>query len=550
MFEHATLQEAYTGALIAGKGKALNNINVIMERSKTKNEDWVRVRFGAGTPWRRCWCVISPPEEKQYQKLQKEINKKKSVYDRSRPPILKGDLKFYDSRKVTKKTQPIATIADVYSAFAIYPQSKPLIDQSTLVKVEGTITIHSSPPTATEGFVFVMPEVHPAVSGFEMMLRWLFPLFDTFALYGRPGRLIADTLDPRSLMFAMPRERRYGYLEILDVSSLILTDGSQGWREVEWRRKMKELTAKRMSTLANVNKSSRMSINGPRSSRSNLATRSHIGFDDSASIKSSPSIRHTTSPGDIHHKQPGRVDSAPPAATSFTPPLKQSDLGTHHRSQSETHNLDRYQNQNLPPFDSSFDSAPTPPPHGAAYQAAREGSSLRYRSDMAATPERVSSEDESGLVGPPVRELEELQVSNSVQPVATPPAFAHGPGALPISIPYHSAELRRENSRMSVATLTQLAGASPAGASAAAAAAAMRANGNGIGSSNERARHNVSRQVEDMGQSGVNTKANNTGTRANIDGYEEGLVAESSGHAASGSLHTTRSLVSYHFHTP
>src|SRR6266704_6545685 len=44
MYEHATLQEAYTGSLIAGKGKALNNIRTILERTKVKREDWARVR--------------------------------------------------------------------------------------------------------------------------------------------------------------------------------------------------------------------------------------------------------------------------------------------------------------------------------------------------------------------------------------------------------------------------------------------------------------------------------------------------------------------------
>ena len=116
MFEHATLQEAYTGALIAGKGKALNNINLIMDRTRTRTEDWARVRFGAGTPWRRCWCVITPPDEKEVQRLQKQLNKKRSAYDRSRPPALKGDIKFYDSKK-TKKLKPIATITDAYSAW-------------------------------------------------------------------------------------------------------------------------------------------------------------------------------------------------------------------------------------------------------------------------------------------------------------------------------------------------------------------------------------------------------------------------------------------------
>ena len=225
MFEHSTLQEAYTGSLIAGKGRYLNGIKQIMERSKFAYDDWARVRFGAGTPWRRCWCVISPPDEKEWQKSQKTV-KKSSTYNRAQLP--KGDIKFYDTRKITKKTKPIATISDAYAAYAIYPQSKPLVEQSTLVKLEGLVTIHGGQETTTEGFVFVMPEVHAAVSGFEMMLRWLFPVYDTFGLYGRPNRLIADTLDARGLMFAMPKDRRYGYLDILDVSGLIHEKGSQG----------------------------------------------------------------------------------------------------------------------------------------------------------------------------------------------------------------------------------------------------------------------------------------------------------------------------------
>lgn len=106
MYEHSTLQEAYTGALIAGKGKTLNNINVVMERARFKTEEWVRVRFGAGVPWRRCWCVISPPDEKEYAKMQKEL-KKRSPYDRSPVPVLKGDIKFYDTRKDGKKQKKL-----------------------------------------------------------------------------------------------------------------------------------------------------------------------------------------------------------------------------------------------------------------------------------------------------------------------------------------------------------------------------------------------------------------------------------------------------------
>lgn len=284
MYEHSTLQEAYTGALIAGRGKTLNNINVIMERSRIKSEQWVRVRFGAGVPWRRCWCVISPPDEKEFQKMQKEL-KKRSPYDRSHAPALKGDIKFYDTRKdgkKQKKAQPIATITDAYSAYAIYPQAKSLVDASTLLKIEGNVTVHADPPSTTEGFIFIMPEVHPAVSGFEMLLRFLIPAWDAFALYGRPGKLVASILDPRSLMFAMPKHKKYGYLEVLDISNLILDESSSNWAEREWRKRLKESTGTRMNALEDGTRSHSRSASrsSNRLSFGSGGNRPKVGFAD------------------------------------------------------------------------------------------------------------------------------------------------------------------------------------------------------------------------------------------------------------------------------
>lgn len=305
MYEHSTLQEAYTGALIAGRGKTLNNINVILERARFPTESWVRVRFGAGVPWRRCWCVISPPDEKEYAKQQKEM-KKRSAYDRSSTPALKGDIKFYDQRKEgkkQKKLQPIASITDAYAAYAIYPQAKSLVDASTLIKIEGSVSIHTDPPSSTEGFVFVMPEIHPMVTGFEMLLRNLLPTWDTFGLYGRPGRLVASVLDQRSLMFAMPKHKRYGYLEILDVAALINEHGSSSWNEREWRKRLKEITGTRMNAIEEgAPRTGRNSANSPMG-----GLRPKVGFaDDGASTRSSRS--HS-----LNGSGP-RTDSTPPDA--------------------------------------------------------------------------------------------------------------------------------------------------------------------------------------------------------------------------------------------
>ncbi|KAF6839892.1 ph domain protein [Colletotrichum plurivorum] len=453
IFEHSTLQEAYTGALIAGKGKSLNNINLIMDRSKFKTEEWVRVRFGAGVPWRRCWCVISPPDEKEYQKAQKEM-RKKSPYDRHMP-VLKGDIRFYDTKKdgkKQKKARPIATITDAYSSYAIYPQAKSLIDASTLLKIEGNITIHSEPPSSTEGFVFIMPETHPAVSGFEMLLRFLFPTWDTFGLYGRPGRLVASVLDPRSLMFAMPKHRRYGYLEILDVSGLILTEGSSSWSEREWRKRLKELTGKRMNAVdegtaattrqrSGSKKSNRLSFgNGS----SPVPVKPKVGFaDDAISNRSSRSMSLGA---------PNRSETAPAVTSARAPPpLAGIQKANHARNSSDPHLLGH-----APPrvdergYDSSYSNS---------YNNSYNNSPAR-----GPTPVRgilrsgTQSSDEDTARSTPVRDFEtESRILESPEPVSVPPAFNHGPQAKPAGKPYHSPDLRRATSRLSNTTLSQLA---------------------------------------------------------------------------------------------
>jgi len=471
MFEHASLQELYTGSLIAGKGKHLNNIRVIMERSKFALEDWVRVRFGAGTPWRRCWCVIEPPNEKDWQKSQKSL-KKKSAYER--PQLPKGDIKFYDSKK-TKKTVPIATITDAYSAYAIYPQSKPLIDQSTLVKLEGRITIHSKPESKTEGFVFVMPEVHPAVSGFEMMLRWLFPVYDAFGLYGRPTRLIADTLDARGLMFAMPKERRYGYLEILDVTTLIHTQGSDKWTEREWRKQLKDATSRRMQLTTQSGTS--INLGGRGAHRASLGSRNGVRYDDNGSTQSIPSAsQNHNEVTDANFATPNRVATAPPNA--------QYSGRSHHRSASESvaspsPTKNRRQNQGYVPSRLSVDQdigrpiepAPASPALQPPYQSGRpntyQAPEGRSDSDSEPQPYHINTEE--------VRS--EVVQQSPPAPVMTPPNFQHQAFDQPRRRPDVRPDLRREKSRMSDATLHQLVDASKmhnGGVAGAAAAAAWR----------------------------------------------------------------------------
>ncbi|GLA60219.1 hypothetical protein AtubIFM54640_000665 [Aspergillus tubingensis] len=432
LFEHTSLYEAYTGSIIAGKGKGLNSIKTILDRHRYKHEDWARVRFGAGTPWRRCWFVITPPNEKEFQKAQKSI-KKKSAYDRA-PRLITGDIKFYDTKK-TKKARPIATITDAYAAYAIYPQSRALIEQSTLVKIEGKITVHSQTESTTDGFVFVMPEVHPAVSGFEMMLRFLVPTFDTFNLYGRPTRLIAATNHIKSIMFAFPNQRRYGYLDILDISSLMQTPGSQDWSEAEWRQQLKEATARRMAAAGS--RTSSISASKPRF-RSTMPNRQSNG-------RTMTHQRNCTSPVNRLDSNQSNDAVAPgaPSDVSISP--------IHHsRGSSDTAGFASIIKQA---------QAAEASPASSDQELVARGSERPGTSGV--DDHRSTGSDRHQQLDPDDEPLgHHFRSTSPPSPVVLPPAFTHAPGEMPAMRPQPSPDLRKATNRMSDATLTQLLAAS------------------------------------------------------------------------------------------
>jgi len=476
MYEHATLQEAYTGSIIAGKGKHLNSIKQIMERTRYPTNDWVRVRFGAGTPWRRCWCVISPPTEKDVAaaKKQEKSLKKRSAYDRS-PLDVKGDIKFYENRNIKKKTKPIATISDAFSAYAIYPQNKDLIEQSTLLKVEGLITIHSEPATTTEGFVFIMPESHAMVTGFEMLLKFLLPIYDVFNLYGRPDRLIADSNNTRSLMFGMPSNRRYGYLELIDVAGLIHTEGSTKWNEREWRAQMKGLTSKRMAMPLPSERTGSMSTHRRTASRSSLGNspanrststlpshgRPGVKFgDENNAFRSTPSSRSgSPAPPPDPALMPGAVRRAE------SPNLRESPA-RHNRSASDALSYARtpvkasrlsneinHYNEDNPAM------PPQPPVHGGPSQPHRGMQEQDYDngeySDRETTPEYEGNSMPDLVSRPPVS-----AVTPSTQPVplpvSAPPAFSHAHRAQPPVKPGTITGLQNVTNNLDPATMAQL----------------------------------------------------------------------------------------------
>ena len=411
---------------------------VILEKTRFKYEDWVRVRVSPGTPWRRCWCVITPPDEKEAKKLLRAQKKnKKSSYDRS-TVVVKGTVKFYESKK-TKKTKPLVTVFDAYSAFAIYPQSRPLIEQSTLVKIEGQITIHTQPEETRESFVFVLPELHPGVSGLEIMLRFLFPVFDTFHLYGRPTRLLADRVSTRSLMFAMPCGRKVAYLDNLDVGTLIHTEGSHTWSEEEWRKRMKEATARRMASNSVQSNSRASSVAGSRYQRSSLPARNGMairfgGANGGARLENNHSTDAVFAGGQRHSVAGSGHASAEGLVSN----------GYGRGTPSSRNSVDK-------PVLEGIAEQSTPRPDAiSSYDGIHHESTSSKGSSESSDSPRPNSSAGRHTFG-------QMRPNTPPTSMLAPPKFVHGAKDMPHHRPRPSSELKRANSRVSYGTLSQMA---------------------------------------------------------------------------------------------
>ena len=159
---------------------------------------------------------------------------------------------------------------------------------------------------------------------------------------------------------------------------------------------------------------------------------------------------------------------------------------------------------------------PPVPPHASPFGASpvsgpASGPSRLYVPDFAATPETASSEE--GQVGPPIHDFDGMRRMQTPEPVIQPPRFSHAPDDKPNTRPYHSPEMRRANSRLSINTLNQLA-----------TAGNVSANPDLWSPESERSseeQNEISRQEHDQrGLPPVHLHANNTGIPADFGSRE------------------------------
>lgn len=237
-YEHQALQEAYTGALLSARGLQLSDIRTILSATRYDHAEWVKIRYGSGTAWKRCYMVIQPLS-----------NKKKGLSE--------GRISIYEN-DTCKKREILGEITGITSVCAVYPQLHFFIDRSTMLKLEGTIFFrqhggkkrnHSYDTLSdhNEASLFILPEEHNSVPGYDTLIRFLIPIFDAFGKYGRPKRLKADRMDPDSLLFGLPTLPSVYYLEVDDLLSSMQSLQYLGWTSAQWRLQIKLFLTRKLS---------------------------------------------------------------------------------------------------------------------------------------------------------------------------------------------------------------------------------------------------------------------------------------------------------------
>ncbi|KAI8444367.1 hypothetical protein BY996DRAFT_2754019 [Phakopsora pachyrhizi] len=238
-WERSRLFEIYTGTLLGLRVPQSSDLPPIKEIT----EGWLTVRFPGDTEWVRVWCTITDKNhmhsggsgggrssvsaqghrESLWNRRASLFNlagfgnRSSSQPDHHTGPSPPSDLEseptlVFHSKKGNKRSI-LGSMTALTLAAAVYPESRALIEASTIFKLEGTFKrlnpddssdqhhIQSHSQLGPEGFILATPGEGNSLND---MLAWLLGIMGAFNLYGRPNQLNYDPSDPSSLYFAYP----------------------------------------------------------------------------------------------------------------------------------------------------------------------------------------------------------------------------------------------------------------------------------------------------------------------------------------------------------
>lgn len=158
-FEKQRLHQLFTHKLLISKE---------VEVRKNIHSSYLQVRLPGTTLWQKYWVVL--PDNKKTKATQKTIM-------------------LYETKK--SKT-PLLTLSDITRVHAIYPESAQLIENGSMIRMDCKL---KGEEAATCWFM---------ANECQLTVQWLFSIYDTFKLYGRPACLLKDSFNPSSLNFGEP----------------------------------------------------------------------------------------------------------------------------------------------------------------------------------------------------------------------------------------------------------------------------------------------------------------------------------------------------------
>ena len=175
-------------------------------------DGWVKVRIAGRTDWRSFWMVISagigghgldsgsissleqqPGSQRPTHALRKKrLSSLFGARDNSpprSPASARPIIQFYLSNKQKDMKKPEFSMKEVTQAFAVYPERPDLIEQASLIKVEGLMgdDVAAGTMRNREGWLLIIPEpsghhTPPAVE----MRKFLIGMILIMSLCGRP----------------------------------------------------------------------------------------------------------------------------------------------------------------------------------------------------------------------------------------------------------------------------------------------------------------------------------------------------------------------------
>ncbi|EFP82606.1 uncharacterized protein PGTG_08802 [Puccinia graminis f. sp. tritici CRL 75-36-700-3] len=270
-WERSRLFEIYTGTLLGLR--FFNHLDSPTPNEKA--EGYLTIRFPKDTEWTKVWAVLvrdkallNGTAPQNYYLKDNKWNRRGSLFNlaglvnktqhspSSSTTLIDPDatrtepgLVFYPKKGAKKH---IGILTNISFAAAVYPESRALIESSTMFKLEGRfegiMASHDGRPSESqtasvdqEGFILATPD-----EGTECdMLGWLLGVMSAFRLYGKPAKFNYDPTDPNSFYFAYPigpeRERLF-----LDCQTVAESLDVQEHSLAQLRQKFTSLVAARL----------------------------------------------------------------------------------------------------------------------------------------------------------------------------------------------------------------------------------------------------------------------------------------------------------------